>query len=117
MDLIGYEFLRQALSLTAFPPQRPALIKPVTRIEPTEGFLGIPRHVAPDTKDPVEHVLFALKHEGVELQILAEALPKIDPASLLAALRRSPTGAYNIEQVASDTAVMSDSAPEINSGP
>jgi len=56
MDLIGYEFLRQALGLTAFPPQRPALIKPVTRIEPTEGFLGIPRHVAPETKDPVEHV-------------------------------------------------------------
>jgi hypothetical protein len=94
MDLIGYEFLRQALSLTAFPPERPALIKPVTRIEPTEAFLGIPRNVAPDTTDPVEHVLFALKHEGVELQILAEALPKIDPASLLAALRRSPTGAY-----------------------
>jgi hypothetical protein len=80
--------------LTAFPPERPALIKPVTRIEPTDTFLAIPRHVAPDTDDPVEHVLFALKHEGTDLQTLAEALPKIDAASLLAALRRLPTGAY-----------------------
>src|SRR5438477_11578419 len=94
MSLIGYELLRQSLRLTAFPPDRPALVKPVTRIEPTDAFLAVPRHVAPDTDDPVEHVLFALKHEGTDLQILAQALPKIDPASLLAALRRSPTGAY-----------------------
>ena len=94
MTLVGYEFLRQSLRLTAFAPDRPALIKPVTRIEPTDAFLAIPRHVAPDADDPVEHVLFALKHEGTDLQILAEALPKIDPASLLAALRRAPTGTY-----------------------
>jgi hypothetical protein len=94
MNFVGYDFLCQSLRLTAFPPERPALIKPVTRIEPTDTFVAIPRHVAPDTDDPVEHVLFALKHEGTDLQILAEALPKIDAASLLAALRRLPTGAY-----------------------
>jgi hypothetical protein len=50
----SYEFLHQSLRLTAFAPERPALIKPVTRIEPTNAFLAIPRHVAPDTDDPVE---------------------------------------------------------------
>jgi hypothetical protein len=60
-------------------------VKPVTRVEPTGTFLAIPRHVAPGTDDPLEHVLFALKHEGTDLQILAEALPKIDAA------RRAPT--------------------------
>jgi hypothetical protein len=94
MSLVGYEYLCHSLRLTSFSPGRPALIKPVTRIEPTDAFLAIPRHVAPDTEDPVEHVLFALKHEGTDLQILAEALPKIDAPSLLAALRRQPTGAY-----------------------
>jgi hypothetical protein len=94
MSSVGYEFLCQSLRLSAFGPERPALIKPVTRVEPTDTFLAIPRHVAPATDDPVEHVLFALKHEGTDLQILAEALPKIDPGALLTALRRLPTGAY-----------------------
>jgi hypothetical protein len=94
MTPVGYEFLRQTLQLTAFAPRCPALLKPVTRVEPTDGFLAIPQNVAPDSDDPLEHVLFALKHEGTDLQILAEALPKIEAGSLLAALRRSPTGAY-----------------------
>ncbi len=94
MSSVGYGFLCQSLCLGAFGPERPALVKPVTRVEPTDTFLAIPRHVAPGTDDPIDHVLFALKHEGTDLQILAEALRKIDAASLLAALRRSPTGAY-----------------------
>lgn len=94
MIALGYEYLRQALKLSAFPVERPALLKPVTRVEQTDSFLAIPKHVAPATDDPVAHVLFALKHEGTNLQILAEALPKIDPASLIAELRRAPTGTY-----------------------
>ena len=94
MSLLGYEFLRQSLQLTAFAPKLPALLKPVTRVEPTDSFLAIPRNVAPDSDDPLDHVLFALKHEGTDLQILAEALPKIEAGSLVAALRRAPTGAY-----------------------
>ena len=80
--------------MTAFAPRCPALLKPVTRVEPTDGFLAIPQNVAPDSDDPLEHVLFGLKHEGTDLRILAEAFPKIEAGSLLAALRRSPTGAY-----------------------
>jgi fido (protein-threonine AMPylation protein) len=94
MAALGYEFLRQALRLSTFPVERPALLKPVTRVEQTDAFLAIPKHVAPVTDDPVAHLLFALKHEGTNLQILAEALPKIDPASLIAELRRAPTGTY-----------------------
>lgn len=92
--LLGYEFLRQTLRLTAFAPRHPALLKPVTRVEPTDTHLAIPRNVAPDTEEPLDHLLFALKHEGTDLQILAEALPKIEASSLVAALRRSPTGVY-----------------------
>lgn len=94
MTALGYEYLRQTLGLTAFAPARPALLKPVTRIEPVDGYLAIPRHAAPDSDDPVAHLLFALKHEGTNLQILSQALPRIDPAALLDALRQSPTGAY-----------------------
>ncbi len=94
MATLGYEHLRQSLGLTAFAPERPALLKPVTRIEPADGHLAIPRHAAPPTGDPVAHLLFALKHEGTNLQILAQALPRIDPAALLTELRQSPTGSY-----------------------
>jgi len=94
VDALGYEFLRRSLALSAFPVAKPALLKPVTRVEQTDSFLAIPKHVAPLTGDPVAHLLFALKHEGTNLQILAEAMPRIDPAALVAELRRTPTGSY-----------------------
>lgn len=94
MAALGYEFLRQTLKLSAFSIERPALLKPVTRVEHTDTFLAIPKHVAPATDDPLAHILFALKHEGTNLQILAEALPRVDPASLIAELHRAPTGTY-----------------------
>ncbi|SHM53052.1 Fic/DOC family protein [Rhizobacter sp. OV335] len=94
MRPVGYEHLRQSLSLVALPPTKPAWLKPVTRIEPGETFLSVPRSVAPDTTQPLAHVLFALKHEGVDLQILAQALPRVDAAALMAQLRQSPSGVY-----------------------
>jgi hypothetical protein len=70
LSALGYEHLRQTLGLKAFAPARPALLKPVTRIEPVDSHLAIPRHAAPDSDDLVAHLLFALKHEGTNLQIL-----------------------------------------------
>lgn len=93
-SFIGYEFLRAALDLSAFAPDRPAMVKTVTRIEASDAFLAVPKHVAPGTDDPLAHVLFALKHEGTNLQILAEALPKISPESMLVEFGASPTGGY-----------------------
>lgn len=37
-------------------------------------------------------MLLALKYEGIDLQILAEALPKIPCGDLITWLRESPTG-------------------------
>lgn len=36
-----------------------------------------PPNVAPAPEDLLDHVLFALKHEGINLSILAQALPRI----------------------------------------
>ena len=91
---LGYEFLRDTFRLSAFPPARPARVRPVTRVVTDAQGLAPPRAVAPTTNDPLDHLLFALKHEGTNLPILAEALPRLDPTTLWAALRRSPTGAY-----------------------
>ena len=94
MATIGYEHLRVALGLSAFPLPRPALTKPVTRVERTPTFLAVPAHVAPTTDHPLDHILFALKHEGVNLQVLAEALPCLPAEALLAQIQRTPNGGY-----------------------
>ncbi|WP_110648663.1 Fic family protein [Salinicola peritrichatus] len=90
---VGYEYLRRALSLSAFAVQSPAQVRPVTRITHMGDCLAIPPERAPG-EDLLEHVLFALKHEGVNLAILAEALPHISSSALVQALAISPNGIY-----------------------
>ena len=94
MASVGYEFLRESLELSAFAPSRPARIGPVTRLQHTGNTLAVPRHVAPDSDSHLSHVLFALKHEGTNLPILAEAIPKIPAVDMLDELNKSPNGGY-----------------------
>lgn len=94
MPAVGYEFLRSSLGLTAFQPRRPAMVSPVTRVTADDHVLRVPAHVAPRSDAPLDHVLFALKHEEVNLAILAQALPRIAASELLAALAQTPMGAY-----------------------
>lgn len=95
MAYVGYERLRQELRLTALEPPCPAMVSPVTRVTPGPAALLVPGHVAPATDaPPLEHVLFALKHEGTDLGILAQALPRISAAELMRQLRTTPNGAY-----------------------
>lgn len=91
---VGYEFVRQSLGLSAFEPFRPATIRPVSRVEQEPEHLAVPGHVAPSGEDPLEHLLFALKHEGTNLQVLAQALRRIPGQSLAAELERTPMGGY-----------------------
>ena len=94
MTTVGYDFLRESLQLSALPPARSAYIGPVTRLQVIENRISVPRSVAPADADPLSHVLFALKHEGTNLQILAEAMPKIPPESLITEINKAPNGAY-----------------------
>jgi Fic/DOC family len=94
MSTVGYELLRDALGLSGFPLRRPAEVRPVTRVMMTQGLLAVPAQMAPSPDDPLEHVLFALKHEGPNLQVLAQTLPQLPLQWLLAALRKTPNGQY-----------------------
>lgn len=91
---VGYERLRTQLGLTALPPWRPAHVRPVTRVVETAHELQVPVGVAPTADRPLDHILFALKHEGVELQILAQALAHVPADDLMAAVAASPTSRY-----------------------
>lgn len=74
--LLGYEFLRDHFKLSAFPCARPARVGSVTKVVQRADALEVPASVAPSSQDPLEHLLFALKHEGVNLQILAQCKRK-----------------------------------------
>ena len=94
MASVGYTHLREHLGLGILPPSRPAVVRPVTRVVENNGELQVPQHVAPGTDAPLQHILFALKHEGTDIQTLAAALPRIDPADLVQELRATPNGGY-----------------------
>ena len=90
---MGYQYIVDKLELKVLPLRAPAQVRSVTRIEPLEHLLAVPQRLAPGDS-LVEHLLFALKHEGTELAVLAAAFRQLDPAELLTALRRTPSGAY-----------------------
>lgn len=94
MGSVGYAYLKSSLKLTSFDVTRPARISPVTRLTPTDEALLVPSHVAPDNDTPLAHALFALKHEGVCLQTLMQALRHIPDFQLIEGINASPTGAY-----------------------
>jgi hypothetical protein len=91
---VGYSYLRTLLSLGTLPVIRPAVIRPVTRIQHLDSEVSIPSHLAPEPGDLIAHALFALKHEGTELSIIAAMSPHLPAQALLAALRRTPAGGY-----------------------
>ena len=92
MAFVGYEKLRQQFGFAAFDIERPAKIMPVTRIEHTSQGIWVPKSTAPATDDPLEHLLFALKHEGINMPIIVQALAKIPPERLSEEIRATPNG-------------------------
>ena len=93
--MIGYEYLLSRIPLRMPPPDRPAQVRPVTRVERMPDLLAVPRHVAPAADASVlEHVLFALKHEGTRLAILHEALKLVPAEDMVRALIAQRQGAY-----------------------
>lgn len=94
MNVAGYAHLIEQLRLTAVPPLRPAIIQPVTRLGVIGHMLAVPGSMAPAPDDLLGHVLFALKHEGVNLAVLAQALPHIPAEAFERAYHEAPNGIY-----------------------
>lgn len=73
----------------------PARIMPVTRIELMPELLAIPKHVAPPPDASIlDHALFALKHETLQLAILHEAMKLVQALDLETAIAGLPNSAY-----------------------
>lgn len=94
LTTVGYAYLIDAMRIQALPPRRAAVIRAVTRIEVIGDTLSVPPTLAPAEGDFLEHVVFALKHEGVNLCVLSQALPQIAGDTILAKLLETPSGIY-----------------------
>lgn len=94
MAHVGYAHLVDALGLKVRSPRQPAsIVTSVNRRVTTQDRVLFPSGVAL-TDTPIGHLEFALRHEGIDLGILAAALPAIGLQVLVERLRENPNGEY-----------------------
>lgn len=94
MNDVGYTWIQNALGVPDFLGTQRARLAPTQRIERLDnGTLLVPQRMAP-AATWLDHALFALKHEGVQLALLVGALQRIAPAELAACVLATPNSVY-----------------------
>ncbi|MDP2788153.1 MAG: Fic family protein [Pseudomonadota bacterium] len=92
MTSIGYARLITQLGLSVRPLRQPAAVsRAVNRRVVAEDKVLFPVGVAIEDT-PLGHLEFALRHEGVNLEVIEAAFAHIPPASLVERLRTTPNG-------------------------
>lgn len=95
MRQVGYAWVRNQLKAPSVPVIREARSGATTRILEMPDAILFPRKVAPPDDAPLlAHTLFAIKHEGVDLAILSQALPQVPQAEMQAELDLHPTSRF-----------------------
>lgn len=94
MSAVGYAWIQDEVQAPDFLGTQQARVAPVNRIERLpEGALLVPTKLAP-AQELLPQALFAIKHEGVRLDLLAAALRRIPPKQLVELVRAAPNGVY-----------------------
>lgn len=87
----GYAYLAEHCCCGAFSPRVPAQAsRRAKALTQSDGVLWVPEALLPAEPSVLDHVFFALKHEGTNLQILSEVLPQIERAVVEARVRAVP---------------------------
>lgn len=94
MQYAGYAHLIDHYGITAIEPAVSVEVRSVTRKETIGQTIAIPARLAPAADDRLGHILFAIKHEGINLQVLAQALPAIPEPEIRHAFDASPNSQY-----------------------
>jgi hypothetical protein len=97
--MIGLDFLLSKIPLRMPALEVPARVRPVQRVQLVQDamgtVLGVPKATAPAANASlIDHALFALKHEDMNLAVLHEASKLIDAWDLVDALHKQPKGMY-----------------------
>lgn len=91
---VGYAWIQSAVGGPDFLGTQRARLASVSRMERlADGALLVPHKLAPEAT-LLQHALFALKHEGVRLDLLRLALQRLAPAELTAWVRAAPNSVY-----------------------
>lgn len=94
MSNIGYAWLAQAVGAPDFLGSQRARVAPVSRLDRlADGTRLVPHKLAPAAA-LLPQALFAIKHEGVRLDLLVSALRRIPPAELVTLVRAAPNSIY-----------------------
>lgn len=94
MSDVGYAWIQEAVDAPDFLGTQRARLAPVSRLERlADGTLLVPHKLAP-APTLLQQALFALKHEGVRLELLARALRRIPAEELVALARSAPNSVY-----------------------
>lgn len=94
MNDIGYAWIQTVLGAPDFLGTQRARLAASSRIERLpDGTLLVPHKLAPEAT-LLHHALFALKHEGVRLDLLAGALRRMPPDNLAAWVLATPNSVY-----------------------
>ncbi len=94
MNSVGYAWLIENLKLQVRAPERTAKIaSSVNRRVDAPDRILFPVGVALDGT-PLGHLEFALRHEGVNLEVIDAAFEHIAPGGLIERLRAAPNGEY-----------------------
>lgn len=93
--LVGYEFLRQQLKLPLPAPHVVARVHSVSKLVPMgEQTLGVPAAMAPPGDAPMAHLLFALKHEPLNLQLALGVAERLQPQQVAQEFMARPASQY-----------------------
>lgn len=100
MAKVGYEYLIELFDLKVSGVTRPCVVDSKrTAASRHEDYLSIPLSMAVPSAKPIEHLIFALKNQGVQLEILQAVMLRLDPNEVQTALSQSPNGKY-LRQIA-----------------
>jgi len=92
---IGYGHIAQTLKLRVTPCVRPAYVDSCVNAVMEEGAsLHVPPGVAPASDAPLAHLQFALRYQGVDLEIIQAASRALAPQAVQAMVRATPNGRY-----------------------
>ena len=88
---IGYTFLVQKCAPGTIVPRVSAETAPVKRKIQKDGRLLVPTGSFLETDDLLAHIAFAISHEGINMQILAQVLPLVKAADMQLFVEAKPT--------------------------
>lgn len=96
---IGYSFLVKHYALNIIPHYRASYITKTGRgstfLRQNQEIVIYPNtYVLSNSNDPLEHLEFALKHEGIHLEMIAEYFSNVNEEIVAQHIKKTPTGKY-----------------------